>query len=104
MTHTRKLSGNRFEAFYSISRQYADIIDRKRRGILMMLTWEEVDALRTRLRGVAEEHKDKPGQVTPFNVAYPKTNSKIVGLNYEDTVELGDLAELLMTILIPTIA
>lgn len=101
MAHTRKLSGNRFEAFYSISREYADIVDLKRRGMLKMLTWEETDALRMRMQGIARSFKDLPDKLVPFDVSYPKTNSKIVGLNYEDTVELADLAERLTDILVP---
>lgn len=100
MAENRKLKGNRFESFYSMNRRYADIVDRKQKGILMMLTWDEIDALQARMRTIAEEYKDKPGKLTPFNVSYPRTNSRILGLNYEDAVELGDLAELLTTILV----
>lgn len=104
MAGERTIKGNRFEAFYSLSRQYADIVDRKRKGILMMLTLEETTALRMRMQAIVRDFKNNPGKMAPFNVSYPHTNSKIVGLNYEDTVELGDLAELLISFLVPNVA
>lgn len=100
MPDDRTIQGNRFTASYSMNRRYADIVDRKRKGILKVVTREEMEDLRERMKGIAREYQDKPGQLTPFNVSYPRTNSKITGLNYEDTVELGDLAELLTTILV----
>jgi hypothetical protein len=104
MPDKRTIKGNRFESFYSLSRQYADIVDRKRKGILMMLTLEEMTGLRMRMEAIVRDFKNNPGKLRPFNVSYPRTNSKIVGLNYEDTVELGDLAELLAGILVPHVA
>lgn len=101
MSHSRKLTGNRFEGFYSINRRYADIVDRKRRGILISLRWDDVDQLRDRLEAVLHAHSEHPETMKPHDIADPRTHKKLVGLNYEDTQELYELAGGLREILIP---
>lgn len=97
----RALQGNRFQGHYSMNRRFADIDDRKSRGHLTMLSWEDVDTLRVRLDNLVNTYKSQQPQMKPFDVTYPERHSKIVGLNYEDTVELRDMAERLTEILLP---
>lgn len=100
----RMFVGNRFRGYYSKNRIYADINDRKQRGSLRMLTLGDVNILRARMDGIARAFKDLPDKLEPFNVSYPEKDGKLVGLTYEDTVELRDLAGRLTDILVPSIS
>jgi hypothetical protein len=94
------LTGNRFSAFYSINRKFADIFDRKRKGALTMLTMDDVETLEQRMMSMADSIKVPPAK--PFNVTHPRTHGKLVGLNHEDAVELRELAAALVRILEPS--
>lgn len=98
----RKLVGNRFEGFYSINRKHADINDRKHRGSLRLLTWEDMDDLRSRMAQIIQGYQLMPEKLKPYDLKYPEKSSKILGLNYEDTVELRDLAGKLTELLLPS--
>lgn len=98
----RKLVGNRFEGSYSINRKLADINDRKQRGSLRLLTWEDMDDLRSRMAQIIQGYQLMPEKLKPYDLKYPQKSSKILGLNYEDTVELRDLAGKLTELLLPS--
>jgi hypothetical protein len=100
-----RLEGNRFEGHYSPSRKFADINDRKRKGSLRLLAWSDALALRDRMDAILWNYGGSPEKLKPYDVKYPEKGStnKIVGLNYEDTRELRDLAEAFIAILQPNI-
>lgn len=105
MAKDQPLVGNRFEGHVSPSRKYADINDRKLKGSLRLLTWSDVTGLRNRMDAVLSNHRAEPEKLKRYDVKYPEKGStnRIMGLNYEDTRELRELAESLAAILQPNI-
>lgn len=98
----RSLTGNRFEASYSMSRKFADINDRKQKGSLRLLTWEDVDDLRGQMARIVQGYQLIPDKLKKYDLKYPEKSSKILGLNFEDTLELRDMAAKLTELLLPS--
>lgn len=103
MATEERLIGNRFEGHYAASRRHADINDRKQKGSLRLLTWSDADTLRNRMDAILWKYGAAPEDLKPYDIKYPEKGStnKILGLNFEDTMELRDLAEALTKILQP---
>lgn len=100
-----QLTGNRFEGHYTPSRRHADINDRKQKGSLRLLTWNDARDLRDRMDAIVWKHAAEPEKLKSYDVKYPEKGStnRIAGLNFEDTLELRDLTEKLLMILEPEI-
>jgi hypothetical protein len=88
------LVGNRFEAAVSANRQLADIVDRKRKGGLVLLNRVDLRALKEKVETILES----PHRRSSAIFSYKRGN--LFALNEEDVRELHELVDALLDFLV----